>query len=85
MKLVYLKYIEFDHDAVYLDGKYIIGEYYVKIEGIVAIAKAINPDIEIECWYVPLDENGEGIEYPIQLPDDYISFYNLKKIDFQPW
>lgn len=81
MKLVYISDAEGEDDAVvYIDGKYIIGEYYACYEAAVAVARFFNPNIEIESWKAPRDEEGCTIEFPLVLPEDYETLWDLSPV-----
>ncbi len=78
MKLVYIYDEEMeDNQGVYIDGKYIIGEYYASFECAVEVARFFNPDIEVESWKLPRDQDGSSPELPMVLSDNFVDELNL--------
>jgi hypothetical protein len=76
--MVFIKDMEGDDLSIYIYGKYVIGEYFAQFECAVAVARVFNSLIEIEYWECPRNEDGDSVEMPAELPDNFAELWNLQ-------
>jgi hypothetical protein len=65
--------------VLYIDNQYVLGHYYLMMDGAIMLLKFIQPDIEIEYYIIPFDiyENLNG--FPDILSDNFIEEWEVEK------
>lgn len=82
MKAVFIDIIEHDDTgALYIDGKYAVGHYYLNRDGAIQLLKIIVPDVEIETYIIPEDIYHEIDGLGQDLPDNFIELWQLELTD----
>jgi len=77
IKTTYISCGEEDNQALYIDGKYVTGHYYLMLDGAIDIVKHLAPEAEIKTYEMPEETMEDLNGFPVELPNNFVELWNL--------